>query len=175
MNEVTLQTLPLNGIHMRVAVQGSGPLVLLCHGFPESWCSWRHQLAALASAGYRAVAPDMRGYGGTDAPREVASYTMLHHVGDMTELVHALGETQAVIVGHDWGAPVAWSAALLRPDIFRAVVGLSVPFSSPWGVNLLDALEKQGIKTFYMQYFHTPGVAESELDANPEATLRRLA
>ena len=175
MNEVTLQTLPLNGIHMRVAVQGRGPLVLLCHGFPESWCSWRHQLAALASAGYRAVAPDMRGYGGTDAPLDVASYTMLHHVGDMTELVHALGETQAVIVGHDWGAPVAWSAALLRPDIFRAVVGLSVPFSPPSGVNLLDALEKQGIKTFYMQYFQTPGVAESELDADPEATLRRLA
>ena len=175
MNEVSLQTLPLNGIHIRVAVQGRGPLVLLCHGFPESWCSWRHQLAALASAGYRAVAPDMRGYGGTDAPLDVASYTMLHHVGDMTELVHALGETQAVIVGHDWGAPVAWSAALLRPDIFRAVVGLSVPFSPPSGVNLLDALEKQGIKTFYMQYFQTPGVAESELDADPEATLRRLA
>ena len=175
MNEVTLQTLPLNGIHMRVAVQGRGPLVLLCHGFPESWCSWRHQLAALASAGYRAVAPDMRGYGGTDAPLDVASYTMLHHVGDMTELVHALGETQAVIVGHDWGAPVAWSAALLRPDIFRAVVGLSVPFSPPSGVNLLDALEKQGITTFYMQYFQTPGVAESELDADPEATLLRLA
>ena len=175
MNEVTLQTLPLNGIHIRVAVQGSGPLVLLCHGFPESWCSWRHQLAALASAGYRAVAPDMRGYGGTDAPPDVASYTMLHHVGDMTELVHALGETQAVIVGHDWGAPVAWSAALLRPDIFRAVVGLSVPFSPPSGVNLLDALEKQGIKTFYMQYFQTPGVAEFELGADPEATLRRLA
>ena len=110
MNEVTLQTLPLNGIHMRVAVQGRGPLVLLCHGFPESWCSWRHQLAALASAGYRAVAPDMRGYGGTDAPLDVASYTMLHHVGDMTELVHALGETQAVSLGHDWGAPVVWSA-----------------------------------------------------------------
>lgn len=175
MNEVTLQTLPLNGIHMRVAVQGRGPLVLLCHGFPESWCSWRHQLAALASAGYRAVAPDMRGYGGTDAPLDVASYTMLHHVSDMTELVHALSQTQAVIVGHDWGAPVAWSAALLRPDIFRAVAGLSVPFSPPSGVNLLDALEKQGIKTFYMQYFQTPGVAESELDADPEATLRRLA
>ena len=175
MNEVSLQTLPLNGIHIRVAVQGRGPLVLLCHGFPESWCSWRHQLAALASAGYRAVAPDMRGYGGTDAPPDVASYTMLHHVGDMTELVHALGETQAVIVGHDWGAPVAWSAALLRPDIFRAVAGLSVPFSPPSGVNLLDALEKQGIRTFYMQYFQTPGVAESELGADPEATLLRLA
>ena len=174
MNRATLQTLSINGIYMRVAVQGSGPLVLLCHGFPESWCAWRHQLAALASAGYRAVAPDMRGYGGTDAPPDVASYTMLHHVGDMTELVHALGETQAVIVGHDWGAPVAWAAALLRPDIFRAVAGLSVPFSPPSNINLLDALEKQGIKTFYMQYFQTPGVAESELDADPEATLRRL-
>lgn len=101
MNGVTLQTLRLNGIHIRVAVQGRGLLVLLRDGFPESWCSWRHQLAALASAGFRAVASDMRGYGGTDAPRDVASYTKLHHVGDMTELVHALGETRAGILCHD--------------------------------------------------------------------------
>ena len=118
MNGVTLQTLRLNGIYMRVAVQGRGLLVLVRDGFPESWCSWQHQLAALASACFRAVAPDMRGYGDTDAPRDVASYTMLYNVGDMTELVHALGETQAVIVGHDWGAPVAWSAALRRSMSF---------------------------------------------------------
>ena len=94
-----------NSITMRVAEQGSGPLVLFCHGFPESWYSWRHQLAAVAQAGYRAVAPDMRGYGATEAPPDVAQYTMLHLVGDMVELVKALGEKQAVIVGHDWGAP----------------------------------------------------------------------
>jgi len=174
MNEPTLQTLDVNGIRMRVATQGVGPLVLMCHGFPESWYSWRQQLSALAAAGYRGVAPDMRGYGGTDAPPEADSYTMLHLVGDMVELVHALGETQAVIVGHDWGAPVAWTAAMLRPDLFRGVVGMSVPFSPPGRVDLLSALEQNGVRTFYMQYFQTPGVAEAELEADVEATIRRL-
>jgi pimeloyl-ACP methyl ester carboxylesterase len=174
MTDPTLQTLDVNGIRMRVATQGVGPLVLMCHGFPESWYSWRQQLGALAAAGYRGAAPDMRGYGGTDAPPEADSYTMLHLVGDMVELVHALGETEAVIVGHDWGAPVAWTAAMLRPDLFRAVVGMSVPFSPPSRVDLLSALEQNGVRTFYMQYFQTPGVAEAELEADVEATIRRL-
>lgn len=174
MDQPTLQVLPLGALRMRVATQGSGPLVLLCHGFPESWHSWRRQLAALASAGYRAAAPDMRGYGGTDAPAEPEQYTMLHHVGDMVALVQALGEKQAVVVGHDWGAPVAWHCALLRPDMFRAVAGMSVPYSPPAGVDLLTALEKQGVTTFYMQYFQTPGVAEAELEADVEATIRRV-
>jgi pimeloyl-ACP methyl ester carboxylesterase len=116
----------------------------------------------------------MRGYGGTDAPAGADAYTMLHHAGDMTELVHALGETQAVIVGHDWGAPAAWTAAMLRPDMFRAVVGMSVPFSPPARVDLLTALEQNGVRTFYMQYFQTPGVAEAEFEADPEATIRRI-
>lgn len=174
MDQPTLQVLPLGALRMRVATQGSGPLVLLCHGFPESWHSWRQQLAALASAGYRAAAPDMRGYGGTDAPADPDQYTMLHHVGDMVALVQALGEKQAVVVGHDWGAPVAWHCALLRPDMFRAVAGMSVPYSPPAGVDLLTALEKQGLTTFYMQYFQTPGVAEAELEADVEATIRRV-
>jgi pimeloyl-ACP methyl ester carboxylesterase len=159
----------VNGITLRVAVQGSGPLVLFCHGWPESWYSWRHQLAALATAGYRAVAPDMRGFGGSGAPSDSDQYTMLHLVGDMVELVGALGETRAVVVGHDWGAPVAWHAALLRPDLFRAVVGMSVPFSPPGRVELLAALKKQGIHTFYMQYFQEPGVAEAEFGLADEA------
>lgn len=166
--------LQANGIRMRVAEQGAGPLVLFCHGWPESWYSWRHQLAALAAAGYRAVAPDMRGYGGTEAPPDVDQYTLLHLVGDMVELMGALGERQAVIVGHDWGAPVAWNAALLRPDLFRAVVGMSVPFSPPGPVELLSALAKRGIDNFYMQYFQQPGVAEAELERDVEASLRRL-
>ncbi len=174
MTEPKFQTLPINGIQMRLAEQGSGPLVLFCHGWPESWYSWRHQLKALGDAGYRAVAPDMRGYGGSDAPIEVEQYTMLHLVGDMVELVKALGEKQAVIVGHDWGAPVAWTSALLRPDIFRAVVGMSVPFSPPGKIDLLSALHAQGITTFYMQYFQTPGVAEAELEADVEGSLRRI-
>ena len=174
MSEPRLQVLEVGAIRMRIAELGEGPLVLLCHGFPESWRSWRSQLSALADAGFRAVAPDMRGYGGTDAPPEPDAYTMVHHAGDMVELVRALGETQAVIVGHDWGAPVAWNAALLRPDLFRAVVGMSVPFTPPSRVDLLTALEKQGVTTFYMQYFQNPGVAETELEADVEASIRRL-
>ena len=174
MDKPELQHLSVNGIGMRVATQGSGPLVLLCHGFPELWCSWRQQMAALANAGWRAVAPDMRGYGGTDAPAEPTQYTMLHHVGDMVGLVHALGEKQAVIVGHDWGAPAAWTAALLRPEVFRAVVGMSVPYSPPGPVDLLSALQQMGVSSFYMQYFQTPGVAEAELQADVAATMRRL-
>jgi pimeloyl-ACP methyl ester carboxylesterase len=177
MTEPTLQTLDVNGLRMQVAIQGSGPLVLLCHGFPELWISWRAQLSALAAAGYRAVAPDMRGYGGTTAPEDPTAYTLLHLVGDIVELVKQLeapGEKQAVIVGHDWGAPVAWNSAMLRPDLFRAVVGMSVPFSPPGPVNLLEGLRKAGINTFYMQYFQTPGVAEAELERDVAASIRRI-
>ncbi|WPN27727.1 alpha/beta hydrolase [Pseudomonas sp. P5_109] len=174
MNQPHLEILDINGIRMQVAIQGSGPLVLLCHGFPELGYSWRNQLAALAAAGYRAVAPDMRGYGGTDAPAEPDAYTTLHLVGDMVELVNALGEQQAVIVGHDWGALVAWSAALMRPDMFRAVVGMSVPFSPPGRVELLGALAARGISDFYIQYFQTPGVAEAELERDVESSIRRI-
>ena len=169
-----LDILQSGNLRMQVAAQGRGPLVLLCHGFPELWLSWRAQLAALASAGFRAVAPDMRGYGGTDAPGAVDQYTMLHLVGDMVGLVKALGESQAVIVGHDWGAAVAWNAALLRPDIFRAVVGMSVPFAPPGRVDLLAALRGQGIDDFYMQYFQQPGVAEAELERDVAATIRLI-
>src|SRR6202165_3705809 len=107
---------------MHVAEQGAGPLVILCHGFPESWYSWRHQLRALAEAGYHAVAPDMRGYGQTDQPADPEKYTQLHAVGDVIALLDALGESEAVVVGHDWGAPVAWNTALLRPARVRGVV-----------------------------------------------------
>jgi pimeloyl-ACP methyl ester carboxylesterase len=110
-----------SGIRMHVAEQGTGPLVVLCHGFPGSWYSWRHQLNALADAGFRVVAPDMRGYGQTDAPDAIAEYSMLHLVGGMVGLVQALGAPTAVAVGHDWGAPVAWHCALLRPDLFTGV------------------------------------------------------
>ena len=174
MSEPKFEERQVNGIKMRVAEQGNGPLVLFCHGWPESWYSWRHQLAAVAAAGYRAVAPDMRGYGGTEAPPDIEQYTLLHLVGDMVDLVKGLGETQAVIVGHDWGAPVAWNSAMLRPDVFRAVVGMSVPFSPPGPIDFLSALKKQGIENFYMQYFQTPGVAEAELEADVETSIRRI-
>ena len=128
MTEFSHRSVETNGIRMHIAEHGTGPLVLLCHGFPESWYSWRHQLTALAAAGYRAIAPDMRGYGQTDRPDEISQYSLMHLVGDMVGLVSALGEERAVIAGHDWGAPVAWHAALMRPDVFRGVIGLSVPF-----------------------------------------------
>ena len=111
MSEIVHRTLETNGLRMHVAEAGKGPLVILCHGFPESWYSWRHQLRALADAGYHAVAPDQRGYGQTDAPEAIDQYTQLHLVGDIVGLVSALGAEKAVIAGHDWGAPVAWNAA----------------------------------------------------------------
>jgi pimeloyl-ACP methyl ester carboxylesterase len=171
---VTLKTTQANAIHMRYAEAGSGPLVLFCHGWPESWYSWRHQLAAVSAAGFRCVAPDMRGYGGTEAPEPIEGYTLHNLVGDMAELVKGLGETQAVIVGHDWGAPVAWHAALWRPDLFTAVCGMSVPYVPPGYVDILTALEKLGIKDFYLQYFQKPGVAEAELQQDIKGALRRL-
>ncbi len=117
-----------DGLTQQVLEAGTGPLVLLIHGFPELGISWRAQVATVAEAGYHAVAPDMRGYGGTDKPGETEDHTILHLVGDMVDLVRALGEKECVVVGHDWGAPVAWHCALLRPDLFKAVFGLSVPF-----------------------------------------------
>ena len=153
---------------------GEGPLVVLLHGFPETWYSWRHQLAALAEAGYRAVAPDQRGYGQTDRPAEPDRYTMLHLVGDVIGLIDALGEAQAVVVGHDWGAPVAWNAALMRPDRFPAVVGMSVPYAPRGKISLIDVLRKNGLNDFYMMYFQEPGVAEREFERDVTASLRRV-
>ena len=168
------RTLQTNGIRMHVAEQGSGPLVLLCHGFPESWYSYRHQLPALAAAGYRAVAPDMRGYGDTERPESVDQYTLLHLVGDMVGLLDALGEQNAVIVGHDWGAPVAWHSALLRPDRFRGVVGLSVPFGTPGAQRPTLTMPRTDDALFYQLYFQTPGLAEAELERDPREVIRRL-
>lgn len=164
-----------NGINMHVVEQGSGPLVLLVHGFPESWYSWRHQLSALAAAGYRVVAPDMRGYGKTEIPKDVDAYTILQLVGDLTGLVEALGEKTCTIVGHDFGAVVAWNACLLRPDCFKAIAALSVPYAPRRATAPLPALRQlMGNRFFYIDYFQAPGVADAELDADPAKTLRAL-
>lgn len=167
------QTVSINGIAMHLAEAGEGPAVLLCHGFPEAWHSWRHQMAALAEAGFRAIAPDMRGYGTTEAPAAIEDYTILHLVGDMVGLLDPLGIGEAVIVGHDWGAPVAWNAALLRPDRFRAVVGLSVPYVPRGAASALDLMRRAGRHRFYQLYFQQPGLAEAELGRDPAVTLRR--
>jgi pimeloyl-ACP methyl ester carboxylesterase len=116
-----------NGIDMFLLEQGEGPLVVLCHGWPELSYSWRHQITAIAETGFHVVAPDMRGFGRTSAPADIVAYSIFDTVGDIVALVGALGKKQAVVIGHDWGAPVAWHAALFRPDMFTAVAGLSVP------------------------------------------------
>jgi pimeloyl-ACP methyl ester carboxylesterase len=174
MAEITHRSVETNGIRMHVAEAGSGPLVVLLHGFPESWYSWRHQLHALADAGYHVVAPDLRGYGQTDRPAEVEKYTQLHLVGDVIGLLDALGERQAVVVGHDWGAPVAWNTALFRPDRVRGVVGLSVPFVPRGPASLLAAMRAVLGDGFYMSYFQAPGVADSELARDVPTTIRKF-
>jgi epoxide hydrolase A/B len=173
-SQVAHRTIETNGISMHVAEQGEGRPVILCHGFPELWYSWRHQLPALAEAGFHAVAPDMRGYGQTDRPDAIDQYTLLHLVGDMVGLVDALGAESAVIAGHDWGAPVAWHAALLRPDRFRAVVGLSVPFRPRGRVQPTSAMPRTDDAVFYQLYFQDPGVAEAELERDVRLSIRRI-
>jgi pimeloyl-ACP methyl ester carboxylesterase len=172
--EITHRTVETNGIRMHIAEQGEGPLVVLCHGFPESWYSWRHQLPALANAGFHAVAPHMRGYGQTDRPEAIDQYTLFHLVGDIVGLVDALGEKDAVIAGHDWGAPVAWHAALWRPDRFRGVIGLSVPYRPRGAARPTSVMPRTDDAVFYQLYFQEPGVAEAEFERNPRLTLHSL-
>jgi pimeloyl-ACP methyl ester carboxylesterase len=170
--EVSHRAVETNGIRMHLAEAGSGPLVVLCHGFPESWYSWRHQLPALAEAGFHAVAPDMRGYGQTDRPEAIDQYTLFHLVGDIVGLIDTLGAEQAVIAGHDWGAPVAWHAALLRPDRVRGVIGLSVPYRPRGQVRPTTVMPQTDDAVFYQLYFQTPGVAEAEFEHDVRRFIR---
>jgi pimeloyl-ACP methyl ester carboxylesterase len=174
MPDVKHRMIATNGIRLHVAEQGSGPLVILCHGFPECWYSWRHQLPALAAAGFHAVAPDLRGYGRSDRPEEVEKYTVLHDVGDIVGLVDALGAEQAVIAGHDVGATMAWQAALLRPDRFRAVISLDVPFR-PQGFGTSAApttlMPRNDDAVFYQLFLQTPE-AEAALSRDIRRTFR---
>lgn len=174
MAEITHRFIETNGIRMHIAEAGQGPLVLLLHGFPELWYSWRHQLIALAEAGYHVVAPDQRGYGQTDRPAQIDEYTQLHLVGDIIGLLDILDEKQAVIVGHDWGALIAWNIALLRPDRTRGVAGFSVPYIPRGPVSFLTTMRSMLGEGFYMAYFQRPDVVEAELERNVHTTLRSL-
>jgi pimeloyl-ACP methyl ester carboxylesterase len=170
-----LRSINANGIKMRIAEMGKGPLVILVHGWPESWYSWRHQLPALAAAGYRAVAPDMRGYGKTDKPKAVEDYDIHHVTADLVGIVDALGEKSAILIGHDWGAIVSWQAMLLHPQRFTALVAMSVPYSGRGQQSLTQSLQRAyGDNFYYILYFQEPGVAEKEFDADPRAILSRL-
>jgi pimeloyl-ACP methyl ester carboxylesterase len=166
------RTVNARGIRIHLVEEGAGPMVLLIHGFPESWYSWRHQLPAIAGAGFRAVAIDVRGYGRSSAPLEIEAYGMLHHVNDNLGVVEALGESAAVVVGHDWGSPIAANSALLRPDVFRALALLSVPYSPPGPRRPTEAFaEMGGEEEFYINYFQEPGRAEAEAEPDVRAWL----
>jgi len=164
-----------NGIQLRMVEAGAGPLVVLVHGWPESWYSWRYQIAALAEAGYHAVAPDMRGYGGSTRPESIEDYNIIELTADVAGIVTALGEEHAVVVGHDWGAPIAWNSALLYPDVFTAVVGLSVMYGGRSQTRPNRPLRQDpDDEFFYTSYFQEPGVAEAEFDADPRGLISRL-
>ena len=165
MTDISHRTIQTNHINLHIAEAGDGPLVVLCHGFPESWYSWRHQIPALANAGFHVVAPDQRGYGTSDAPEEISAYSIMQLTGDIVGLVHALGEKQAGVVGHDWGSP----------DMFRAVVSLSVPFTGRAAWPPIHGMRQYfGDRFFYQIYFQTPGVAEHELQHDIPVTMRKM-
>jgi pimeloyl-ACP methyl ester carboxylesterase len=167
MSELVHRIVEANGLRIHLVEEGEGPMVLFVHGFPESWYSWRHQLPAVAAAGFRAVAIDVRGYGRSSKPAAVEDYRMLKHVADNVGVVHALGGEHAVIVGHDWGAPIAANSALLRPDVFTGVALLSVPYSPRGDTRPTDAFRfRGGDEEFYISYFQQPGRAEAEIEAD---------
>lgn len=172
---ISQRRIATNGIELNIAEQGEGPLVLMLHGFPESWYSWRHQFAPLAAAGFHAVAPDMRGYGKSDKPEEVHAYNQVEVVNDIIGLIPALGHETAIVFGHDWGAPTAWSCALHHPDRVTAVGALSVPFSPRPDAPPLDTMKAMFKDMFFYQlYFQTPGVAEAELERDVRVSLRKF-
>ena len=174
--EVRSRTVSTNGVDLHLLEAGrEGPVVLLAHGFPELAYSWRHQLPALAAAGYRAVAPDQRGYGRSSRPEALEDYDIHHLVGDLVGVLDDLDVSQAVVVGHDWGSMVASHLALLHPERMRGLVNMSVPHISRGGTAPMTALRNAvGDMFFYMLYFQEPGVADAELAADPARTMRRM-
>lgn len=168
------RTIQTRTIRMGFIEQGNGPAVLLCHGFPETSHAWRHQVAALAEAGFRAIAPDLRGYGLTECPSSVDEYSLFHIVGDLIALLDALDVPLAILVGNDWGATVAWQAAQIRPDRFHGVVALSVPMMGQPPVPPTRIFPRTDEAELYTLYFQEPGVAEAELERDIGQTLRKI-
>ena len=177
-----MRTVDVGDISLRCAIEGDpssdAPLVIFVHGFPESWYSWRHQLGPVAQAGYTACAIDVRGYGGSDKPQAIEEYALEKIVGDLVGLKTALSpERKAILVGHDWGAPIVWNTALTNPDHFRAVAGLSVPFAGvpqrPFTEVFRQHFTDKG-KFFYQEYFQEPGVAEAEAEKDPRDFVQRM-
>jgi pimeloyl-ACP methyl ester carboxylesterase len=170
-----LRTIETNGIALRAAVEGDGPLVIMVHGFPELWYSWRHQIRPIAQAGYRVVALDVRGYGGSDKPHAVEAYDMASLMADVTGVIDAFGEQTAILVGHDWGAPICWNTAALHADRVAAVAGLSVPYRRRGKTSTIELWRQvYQDRFFYQLYFQAEGVAESELEADVRTSLRKI-
>ena len=164
-----------NGIRLHYVEQGAGFPVLLLHGFPELWYSWRHQIPALAEAGFRAIAPDLRGYGESDKPQEIEAYDIHHLVGDLIGLLDALGIDKAVVVGHDWGAIILWQLALMHPERIERLIALNVPFMGRGPVSPLETFKAAPDGRFnYILHFQAEGVAEREMEADLERTLGRI-
>ena len=174
---VSFRMVETNGIKLRVAEAGSGPLVILIHGWPESWYSWRHQIPAIAAAGYHVIAPDMRGYGKSDKPAAVEDYDIHHTTADITGLIDAMGQEKAILIGHDWGAIVTWNTALLHPDRVSAMIAMSVPNGGRGSAAPtvgMKAANANGENFYYILYHQEPGVAETEYDSDPRGLLSRL-
>lgn len=181
--EIRHELVSANGIriHTAIAEPAAGtsdskkPDVLMIHGFPESWYSWRYQLPALAKAGYRAIAMDVRGYGRSSKPAEVHDYRMLQKVADVVGVVEALGNRPTVLVGHDWGAPIAWNSAMLRGELFAGVAGISVPYAAPTGAAGLRPTTAMRMgetdHEFYINYFQQVGRAEAEIETDVRSWL----
>jgi pimeloyl-ACP methyl ester carboxylesterase len=165
------RTVSTNGIDLHLLEDGEGPLVVLCHGFPELAYSWRHQLPALAAAGFHVVAPDMRGYGASSAPALVEAYDLLELCADLTGLLDVLGESDAVFVGHDWGAHAVWQLAVIHPERVRGVAGLSVPFVPRAPAEPIPIMRRHLGEDFYIVWFQQPGVADAELARDVRRTL----
>jgi pimeloyl-ACP methyl ester carboxylesterase len=161
-------------LEINVAVAGSGPLILCVHGWPELWYSWRHQLDYFSTRGYRVAALDVRGYGRSSKPKEIAAYSMKNITSDIAAVIDAMGG-KAILFGHDWGAPIVWNSALLYPDKVQAVAGLSVPYIPAGDASFIDmAGQLYANRFFYQTYFQKEGLAEAELEANIGASLRKI-
>jgi pimeloyl-ACP methyl ester carboxylesterase len=160
-----------NGIELNVLEEGAGTPVVLCHGFPELAYSWRHQIPALAAAGFRVLAPDMRGYGRSSAPAQVDAYDIVTLCEDMCGVLESVGEESAIFVGHDWGANVVWQLAVLHPERVRAVAGLSVPFVPRAPAAPIPIMRRHLGEDFYIVWFQQPGVADAALASDVRRTL----
>ena len=160
-----------NGIELFALDEGEGPPVVLCHGFPELAYSWRHQLPVLARAGYRVIAPDMRGFGQSSAPTEIEAYDVVSLCGDLCGLLDALELERAIFVGHDWGASLAWQLAVLHPERVSAVAGLSVPFTPRAPAAPIPIMRRHLGEDFYIVWFQQPGVADAALASDVRRTL----